>query len=379
LPDFVLQAPHLHLTYTQIGVISGISQAGFLVASLSSGFLAASLGAGILIITSVLTCGLCLVGLTVTSNIYLLALNLTVLRACSAMAWVPMVAVVGRLIAFEQRSKVLGLLSSGTSYGVFVNGILVPYFIVNFHWRDIWLVTGLGTLALMGVSLFFLRAAGVLNDLPVNPRRDWRHRQTIGVRFTPMVWILLVIFFLSGLAYIPFQTYLSPFLRDDRGLNVALVGNVWSLIGLVGMGAGFIMGLLSDRIGIRPVMALTYLLTLLAAGLLCFSVDPFWPCMAGVAFGLAFYALFGLTPAYIAKIFAPDQAAMFFGVANVFMGAGCMIGNFLGGWSNALSGTLTWVYVAVGAIALILIPLTYLLPDERPHPMEKALFATMPS
>ncbi len=87
-------------------------------------------------------------------------------------------------------------------------------------------------------------------------------------------------------------------------------------------------------------------------------------CAAAVAFGLAFYACFGLTPAYLAKVFSPDRSTLIFGIANVFTGAGFMIGNVVGGWSKALSGTLVWVYIGVGAIAALLIPITLLLPKE---------------
>jgi predicted MFS family arabinose efflux permease len=355
----------LGLTYTQIGMITGLSQAGFLIASLGSGFLTTFIGGGVLIIVSVFICGLCLTGLAFSSNSWLIGAQLTLLRACSAMAWVPMVAVVGRWIAFQNRSKVFGLISSGTSYGVFINGLIVPYFILYHHWRDIWLATGLGTLALTATSFFCLRRVGVLDDDADTPAEVLPRRRGIRLPFTPTVWIILIIFFLLGLAYIPFQTYLSPYLREELGMGVEVAGGVWSLIGFVGMGGGFLMGLLSDRIGIRPVMILTYALTIVAAGVLYLSAGPVWLLIAGAAFGLAFYALFGITPAYIAKVFPPDQAGLLFGVANVSMGAGCMIGNFMGGWSKTATGTFIWVYVSVGALAMILIPISCLLPLEH--------------
>lgn len=354
----------LGFSYTQIGIVTGISQAGFLIASLGSGFLTASISSGALIIASVFICGLCLTGLAYSSSIWLIGTYLTLLRACSAMAWVPMVSIVGRWIRFQDRSRVLGLISSGTSYGVFINGLIVPYFILHHHWRDIWLATGLGTLALTAVSVFCLRSAGILIDTSDKLQQEMGSRRQNGMQSTSTVWLILSIFFLLGLAYIPFQTYLSPYLREELGLDVAVVGKVWSLIGFVGMGGGFLMGMLSDRIGIKPVLILTYLLTLIASAILCLAADSSWQMVAGVAFGLAFYALFGITPAYIAKIFSPERATMIFAMANVFMGTGCMIGNFMGGWSQTFSGTLIWVYVSVGVIAVILIPISCLLPRE---------------
>ncbi len=91
---------------------------------------------------------------------------------------------------------------------------------------------------------------------------------------------------------------------------------------------------------------------------------------AAVAFGLAFYAVFGLVPSYISKTADPVSATSIFGIANVMLGLGTTFGNFLGGATQSTLGSFVWVYVGVIAIAAIGIAVSWMLPSEKAEPME---------
>ena len=53
--------------------------------------------------------------------------TLMVMTGCAAATgWVPMVAVVQSGITVRNQGKVLGLISSGTAYGLFFNGLSTP-------------------------------------------------------------------------------------------------------------------------------------------------------------------------------------------------------------------------------------------------------------
>ena len=74
---------------------------------------------------------------------------------------------------------------------------------------------------------------------------------------------------------------------------------------------------------------------------------------------------FGLIPAYVSKVTSPQEATMVFGVANVTLGVGGIVGNFLGGWSHSLTGSFSGVYVAVAVLTVVLIGLTATLSNEK--------------
>jgi MFS family permease len=125
------------------------------------------------------------------------------------------------------------------------------------------------------------------------------------------------------------------------------------------------MGMLADRAGIKSALGLAAALLAIGALLLSKNAGPL-PLLSGsVAYGLSYYAIFGLVPAYIAKILPAERTAPVFGIANVCAGVGGALGNLAGGWSQALTGGLGPVYAgcAVGA-ALLFVPIM-LLPSER--------------
>jgi MFS family permease len=356
--------------YMAVGMITGSAQIAFLLAALLSGIISPRLGAGRVILASVIICGVCLSALGFVRSIGVIAVLLSILGGCAAAVWVPMVEVVGRFIPFKHRSKVLGLMSSGTSYGVFINGLIVPYFISSHHWSNIWMAVGAGTIMMTILSVLMLARSGVFSASrrPHNEEVSGRCGLFSGRNkdyFTLTNVILWAMLLLNGLSCIPFQTYLAPFIRDELMFPVEVAGRIWSIIGFVGMGGGFAIGALSDRTGIRFALTVTYSFLGLAAVLVCFHGAYYQLALAGIAFGLAFYAIFGLVPAYIAKTSTPTQATVVFGIGNVTLGLGSMLGNFVGGWSKTVFGTFLWIYVSIVFIAIISIALSWILPNEN--------------
>ncbi|MDM8538346.1 MFS transporter [Desulfobacterales bacterium HSG17] len=355
--------------YLVVGMITGSAQFAYLIAALTSGVLTPRLGAGRLIIGSVFLCGLCLTSLGFTKNIWMIAVLLIILGSCAAFVWVPMVAVVSKTIPFKHRSKVLGLISSGTSYGVFINGLITPFFITNYHWTYVWFAVGSSTLFITILGYFSLTSAGIFSVSDVSPPKALKSQKIVPKvnkeilsSTNLIIWLLL---FFCGLSCIPFQTYLVPFIRDELMLSVKTAGQIWSTIGFIGMGGGFAIGALSDKTGIRFALTCTGFLLALAAVLICLHAAYYQLIIAGIAFGLAFYAIFGLVPAYISKTTKLEQSTIVFGIGNFALGLGSMTGDFFSGLLKTISGTFLWTYVGAATIAVIIILLSRILPDEK--------------
>lgn len=355
--------------YMVVGIITGSAQIAFLTAALLSGIISPRLGAGRVILGSVIICGGCLTCLGFVRNIWIIAAMLIILGGCAASVWVPMVEVAGLFIPFAHRSKVLGLMSSGTSYGVFINGLIAPYFITHHHWSDIWLTVGAATIMLTILSVLVLSRFGLFSTPPSEPTKAQDQKGFLSgfnkdfITFPNcIIWLML---FLNGLSCIPFQTYLAPYILDELNFPVEVAGRIWSIIGFIGMGGGFAIGALSDKTGIRSSLTLTYSFVALAALMVLVHSAQYQLVIAAVSFGLAFSAIFGLIPAYIAKTATPAQSTFIFGIANVTLGLGSMLGNFIGGWSKTFFGTFFWTYVAISAFATLSAVITWLLPNER--------------
>jgi predicted MFS family arabinose efflux permease len=346
-----------------VGTITAAGQAGFLASALLAAWLTPRVGGGWVIFASGAVCGLALLLMPLAQNIVQIGALLTVLAGTAATVFVPMVDVISRAVPYQYRGMAMGLVSSGTSYGVFINSLLVPLYAPQGEWRTVWWIVGMLTVVLAsGVFLVFKRGR-----LLVRGRDDAGPGKRV-LREALQGWVYKVwsMNFLIGFSTFPFQNYLSSYLRTELGFGVEYTAQIWAGIGFVGMFSGLALGALSDRIGLRAAMLLVYACVASAAVILVVAPSGYWPLVAGLVFALAFYPIFGLIPAYVSKMAASAALAVtIFGIANIMQGVGGMLGNYCAGVLASLSGSFVAVYAVIAGVAVLLAGLTLCLPNER--------------
>ncbi|MDB6142722.1 MAG: transporter [Pseudomonas sp.] len=352
----------LAFDYTTVGLITGGAQIGFLSFSFLTSYLSRFFEGWKISLCSTVITALALLGLSVSSSVLLSATLLVLMGGCSASAYIPLAEIVSKRFAPHKRARIMGLISSGTSYGVFINGFLVSASTLLGGWRTIWMAAGLLCLALCVVAWFLLRHT---------PGSIKRSSEQAVVDCNPQPWLsrslylLWGVAFLNGLTLLPFQTYLAPFMRDELGISAASTGMVWSTIGAVGMAAGFLVGWIADRIGTRRALILCFASACAAS--LCvyhFHSDGYF-YVAGFLFALAFYPVFGLVPTYIGQMVDVSRLTQAFGIANVLIGLGGVCGNFLGGVCKDMLGTFAPIYMFIGAFLLLQLLVVATLPERH--------------
>lgn len=367
-----------------VGAVTAAGQLGFLVCALLAAWLTPKIGGGFVILGSGVVCAIALLLIPLTSDIFFIGALLTVLAGTAATVFVPMVDVITRVVAYRYRGMAMGLVSSGTSYGVFINSMLVPIYAPQGAWRTVWWLEGLLTVLIVVAVLWVFKQVGLLSKIspsvavsatgevatpPKLKRADFQ-RELI------KPWVLMVwsMNFFIGFSTFPFQNYLSSYLRTELGFGVEFTAQIWALIGIVGMFVGLAVGWLSDKIGLRVTMIFVYLCLIMSALILVTMPSGYWLMVASVLFSTAFYPIFGLIPAYVSKL-APSIsiAVAIFGVANVMQGAGGMLGNYGAGLLASMSGTFTTVYSIVVIVGLVLIMLTAKLPKIIASTAENSL------
>ena len=357
--------------FSYVGTITASAQLGFLLCAMLAVWLTPRIGGGRLILASGAVCALALLLIPLSDNTFVIGVLLTVLAGTAATVFVPMVDVVARVVAYRYRGLAMGLVSSGTSYGVAINSLLVPIYAPQGEWRSVWWLVGLLTLAMAVLVLVVFKKGGLLGQTApptLAPTTDKAALPSVRLELIKP-WVLLIwsMNFLIGFATFPFQTYLSSYLRTELGFSVEYSAQVWAVIGFVGMFAGLALGWLSDRTGLRAAMLLVYGCVVMAA--LIFVVQPsgHWPLVAAVLFATAFYPIFGLIPAYVSKLASSSAMAVsIFGVANVMQGSGGMLGNYGAGLLANHSGSFAGVYAVISGVGVLLIVLTLKLPKEAP-------------
>lgn len=345
----------LGFSYTTVGTIIAVAQFGFLGASVFSSMLVPRLGAVPVILGSTLICGLGLLLLGVVSSPWLIGAILTVLAACAASTWTPMVGLVAEHIDVKHRGKSMGVIASGTSYGIFINGLIIPMLLPDYGWRGVWICMGSITLATTVLAtLVMLSGKKSSRTAQDGPSFLQQIPQIISVK----PWLLLSSVFLASIAFISFMNYISLYVRDDLGLTVSVSGQVLMIIGAVGMVAGLATGALADKIGARKGIVLMCLLLLGASLLLLNYLDTWFLYLAALAYGTAYVGYYAMVPAYISKAYPAALSTTIFGGTNFAMATGAMLGNFLGGWSKSSFGDFSMVYIVAAVTAVVVIGMT---------------------
>jgi MFS family permease len=348
--------------YTTVGLITGGAQIGFLGFSVLAGYLSGFVAGWKISLYSTVATSLALLGLSVSDSIWISGGLLIVLGGCSASAYIPLAEIVATHFSATTRARVMGLISSGTSYGVFINGVLVSLLTLHGGWRAIWLIAGLLSITVCLAAWYLLRQSpGALQSHAVaSPQSGTQSWLSVPLYLT---WLVA---FLNGLTLLPFQTYLAPFMREELAMSVTTTGMVWSTIGAVGMAAGFLVGWVADRLGSRRALMLCFVSAGLASLCVYYLGSESGFYLAGFLFALAFYPVFGLVPTYLGQIVPLDCLTRAFGIANVLIGVGGVLGNFLGGTCKELLGSFAPLYLCIAGLLLVQLIVVALLPDKPP-------------
>nr|WKF56285.1 4-hydroxybenzoate transporter PcaK [Paraburkholderia busanensis] len=357
----------LGFEYAAIGIVTGGAQTAYLVAALLCPLVERRFGRGQVIVGAVAAAGVLLLLFAGVRSVLQTGFVLAGLGAAAAFMVIPTVGVISAYVPSGYRSRVNGLISSGTAYGQVANGVLVPWLLPGYGWRTIWLVAGSASLVivLLGFVVLRLFASQVfVNETAQSVEHNVASgdRRRLWTRSNLTVWTLLG---LSGMACGPWQNYLSSFLSVERGSSLETIGQLWSIVGVIGLFSGFAAGMAADRIGVRVALVLSYAALASSAFLVAFRSQIWQLQLAAMCFGVSFYAIYGLIPAYISKTVDARSATTVFAVANIFLGLGTTLGNVVGGYVPRWYGSLRGVFVAASVLACVAMVLTMMLRDER--------------
>lgn len=195
-----------------------------------------------------------LASLAFANNTWMMGAALVTLNACAAATWVPMMALIAPLIDERHRAKAIGVIGSGTNYGVLLNGLMVPALLASWGWRSVWLVTAVLTAVLSAVIVLMfaqLGSASAAQSRVTPPRQARRPSEHLGLRrmLTRQFLLVYTIAVLCGFAGVPFITYFSAYAHDDLHLGLDVTAHAWALVGLVGVVSGLVLGMIGDMHG----------------------------------------------------------------------------------------------------------------------------------
>jgi predicted MFS family arabinose efflux permease len=360
--------------YAQAGYITAARQLANVAVALLSGIAASRFGAAKVMLAATALSAVGLACLALANDTWFMGAVLVALNAFAAATWVPMMALVAPLIDERHQAKAIGVIGSGTNYGVLLNGLMVPALMASWGWRSVWFASALVTALLsVVIVLMFARLGRPETRAKAKPQVERAHLNP-RTMFSRRWLLVYAIALLSGFAGVPFITYFSAYAHDDLHLGLDVTAHAWALVGFVGAVSGLILGMIGDaqssagepqRDGMRTALVSAGILLLCASVIAASRPGVYALMIAAVAFGFSFFPLFGLLHAYVGKTSEPALAAIVCGICEASFGIGGALGNVLGGLCKSVAGSFQPVYVLTAIASVLAVGLSCFVPGVR--------------
>lgn len=189
--------------------------------------------------------------------------------------------------------------------------------------------------------------------------------------------ILFLTIFIDLLGFGIIVPILPNFVKVNLGGTSALVGMIAALYAIMNFLFAPFWGTLSDRLGRRPVIAISVALTMLSYVILAIT-DNFWLLVISRALSGIGSANISAANAYIADITPPEKRAKNMGIIGAAFGLGFIFGPPVGGYLMEHTGMAGVGGVSAALCALNLILVLWLLPESLSLKNPEAPFSMRP-
>lgn len=296
-------------------------------------------------------------------------------------ASVPLIAALMSKWFENNRGLVISLALSGNCVGQFV---LVPVFsdlVLEFGWRISCIIIALCIFVVnTSLALFVIKSepsnlgpkkcsrqnpAGnqSINDPTVSIRgkRDLNLKEAMK---TASFWLYLMAMFVCGSGDFLVTAHLVPMVTDFN-ISPSIAANMLAWFGLLSMGGILIAGPVSDRIGNKIPIALSFALRLVLFILIISHQSLYSFYIFAVMFGFTFLITAPLTTTLVGKLYGFSHIGLISGFITMIHHMGGGLWAYIGGWSFDMSGSYKWSFIASAVMACIALICTLMIKENR--------------
>lgn len=296
-------------------------------------------------------------------------------------ASVPLIAALMSKWFAKNRGLVISLALSGNCIGQFV---LVPVFsdlVLGFGWRTSCIIIALCIFVVNTILALFV-IKGEPGDLDLenhsrqNPAGNQRKNEP-GVSIantrdlnlkaamkTASFWLYLVVMFVCGSGDFLITTHLVPMVTD-LNISPAIAANMLAWFGLLSMGGILIAGPVSDRIGNKIPIALTFVLRLVLFILILSYQNLYTFYIFALLFGFTFLITAPLTTTLVGRLYGFSHIGLISGFITMIHHLGGGFWAYIGGLSFDHTGSYHWSFIVSAVMAGIALICTLMIKEKR--------------
>ena len=284
-------------------------------------------------------------------------------------ASVPLIASLMSKWFEKRRGLAISLALSGTCLGQFVLVPIFNRFVLTYSWRISYLFIGLIILVLNTIL-----ALAVIKGDPVDLGfKPYGHKNandavdpnpsTVSAVHEPDLnlpqamktysfWLFLIFMFICGSGDFLVATHLVPFVTD-YGVSPTAAANMLALYGLMGLGGILIAGPISDLIGNKIPIALTFVLRLLLFGLILKYRTPLSFYIFAAGFGFTWLVTAPLTTTLVGRLYGFAHVGIISGFITTVHHLGGGFWAYMGGLFFDKTGSYQIIFIFSAVLAVI--------------------------
>jgi MFS family permease len=308
-------------------------------------------GPRIVVMIGAVLLGLALVLASVAQSLIVFQLTYGIIVGLAASAFfAPMIAAVTGW--FEtNRSLAVSLVSAGMGVAPLTISPFARWLITAYDWRTAMFVIGIGAWALLlPASLFVRRPPQSAPAASGAPAQSGPPRGALMQALrTPQFLVLGLTFFACCAAHSGPIFHMVSY-AIICGITPMAAVSIYSVEGLAGLGGRVLLGVLADRLGVKPVLVTGLLVQALVIGsyLAVSRLGQFYTL--AVIFGAAYGGVMPLYATLAREYFGQEIMGSVFGAATMLSSLGMAIGPLAGGFIFDTYGGYTFLFL--GSLAL---------------------------
>ncbi len=362
----------LQLSYSEMGFISTANFIGYLAAVLISSRIMQKVGGRNCIAAALVVVGVSMLLISKTESKEVLTLLYVLTGMGSALANVPIMALISIWFAGSQRGKAAGFVVIGSGFAIILCGWLIPYLnILQVDgWRLSWFVLGNIVVCCAVVCFLVLRnSPGEMGLVPVGTEQDKKPKNT-GAKDKVALTSKIVlhcgaIYFLFGFTYVIYITFVVTSLVEDRGYAENAAGIFWSCIGLLSLLSGPIPGAFSDKYGRKAALIAVFTIQAAAYLLVALPLPNFFLFVSVACYGIVAWSVPSIISALVADFSGQQRVAAIFGFVTFIFGLGQISGPYIGGLIAEKTGSFSSSFFMAFCLAVTAVIFSFLLPSKN--------------
>ncbi len=339
----------LNLTYTMSGALTSVYFVGYAIGQVPWGALADRIGSKRVMVASILGIAVSTILFGFAQGFWQAALARLVSGLLGAGVFVPGVRLVSGWFPPEERGTALGIFSIGASVGLISSSTLSPYIATIIGWRAT--IMGIGLLGLTLTAVMWVTLKD--NEAEERTGGDGDLRDVLTDR---SFWALGAIQMARLGANYVFIAWLPLLLQEEFGMTIVAAGAAFSLFNIAGMVANPLGGIISDRLGEKIVLLVSF--AVLAVSSFAFTLVKGGLPMYLVILVMGWFINFVRSPSFalIPRLYGVERAGRVSGLQNTFASIGALVLPFLIGYIRDATDSYWagWIALALvlGAVAV---------------------------